>query len=353
MSTAVPRLLASRRNRRPWTKVAAAAACPSALLRVGSSPWRLSDCWRSRAGAGGTPSVVPTRTVFSEQGSADYFPGVCSEITIEPELRRMVPLEQVSGLLRCPKCRATGLRISGGCLACAACKKELPIGTGRIDLLGSAPERLSRGQRVFFSPLGARGYALMRERRAAWLLNRKTFPEEVKWLTQALELEGNEVLLDVPCGQGNFTQALARSVPRGVVIGLDLSTAMLAIAQERLERESVLNAVLVRGDALDLPLADGVVQAVSDCGGLHLYPDVPRAVSEMRRVLVRGGRIAGLTFRRPRSGVGRAAERLAARFAGARAFDFDALGDEFRKAGFEDYRWEGSALIAWFSARAR
>jgi len=279
------------------------------------------------------------------------FPGVCSKIRIVPRDWKMVPLEQVSGLLLCPKCRATGLRISGSALECAACGAKVPIGSGCIDLLGSAPERLSVGQRVFFSSLGARSYALLRERRAAWLLNRKTFEQEVEWLRQALELKGDELLLDVPCGQGNFTQALARAVPKGLVIGMDLSMAMLSLARDRLEREGLHNAVLVRGDALDLPLADGVVQALSDCGGLHLYPDVPKAIQEMRRVLVRGKQIAGLTFRRPRSRAGRIAERLGSRL-GARAFDFDALGDEFRRAGFDGYRWEGSALIAWFSAQA-
>jgi ubiquinone/menaquinone biosynthesis C-methylase UbiE len=264
----------------------------------------------------------------------------------------MVPLEQVAGLLRCPKCGARGFHISSGSLECAACKERLPMGSGCLDLIGGAPERLSRGQRFFFSPLGAKSYALLRERRAAWLLNRKTFREEVEWLTQALELRGDELLLDVPCGQGNFAQALARSLPRGVVIGIDLSMAMLTLARDRLEHASLHNAVLVRGDALDLPLADGAVQALSDCGGLHLYPDVPRAIKEMRRVLAPGGRIAGLTFRKPTSGLGRVAERLGSRLVGARAFDFDALGEEFRRAGFEDYRWEGSALIAWFSARA-
>ena len=53
----------------------------------------------------------------------------------------MVPLEQVAGLVRCPKCGARGLHIAGGSLACASCKKELPIGSGCLDLIGGAPER--------------------------------------------------------------------------------------------------------------------------------------------------------------------------------------------------------------------
>ena len=64
----------------------------------------------------------------------------------------MVPLERVSGLLRCPNCRATGLRISGDCLECPKCGLRLPIGGGCIDLLGSRPERVSFAQKLFFSP---------------------------------------------------------------------------------------------------------------------------------------------------------------------------------------------------------
>jgi ubiquinone/menaquinone biosynthesis C-methylase UbiE len=82
--------------------------------------------------------------------------------------------------------------------------------------------------------------------------------------------------LDVACGTGFLTRHL-----RGFVVGLDASDAMVAIAQRRLP-----NGVVVRGDALDLPFADGAFDRVLTG---HFYGHLPgaereRFLSEARRV---------------------------------------------------------------------
>lgn len=58
--------------------------------------------------------------------------------------------------------------------------------------------------------------------------------------------------LDVACGTGFLTRHLA-----GLVVALDQSAAMIARAQERLP-----GGVALRGDALDLPFADGAFDRV-------------------------------------------------------------------------------------------
>jgi len=257
----------------------------------------------------------------------------------------------ISSTLSCPSCNAS-LAIGPTQVACTSCGRLLTAQGGIVDALGRDPERPSISQRFFLTPLGARAYELARETAAAHVVNGKSFVEEVHWLASALALESTSVLLDVPCGQGNFTSALAARVPHGLVIGLDLSHRMLELARRRLRRQGTQQVILVRGDALQLPFADASMDAVSNCGGLHLYPDPPRAVAEMRRVLVDGGRIAGLSFR---SHPGRAFERFATvalNTASARAFDFDELGRLFERSGFRDYHWEGRRLIGWFRARA-
>ena len=49
-----------------------------------------------------------------------------------------------------------------------------------------------------------------------------------------LELEGSETVLDAGCGTGRLTALLAERVPRGQIIALDASEAMLAKARETL-----------------------------------------------------------------------------------------------------------------------
>jgi ubiquinone/menaquinone biosynthesis C-methylase UbiE len=117
-------------------------------------------------------------------------------------------------------------------------------------------------------------------------------------------------------------------------------------------RELLAETIEVEGgDAAEAERAlDGAVDGVSDCGGLHLYPDVPRAVSEMARVLRPHGAVAGLTFR-AHGGLAFAAIERTLRLGGITAFDFDRLGEEFARAGFGHWRWEGRSVIAWFSAR--
>lgn len=101
-------------------------------------------------------------------------------------------------------------------------------------------------------------------------------------------LQGRRIL-EVGCGTGNISLALAR---RGAqVVGLDLSGPMLALAASKARREG-LDLSFIRGAAGALPLAaagfDGVVSILA----LDFIPDRGGAVREMVRVLRPGGFLA-------------------------------------------------------------
>ena len=198
---------------------------------------------------------------------------------------------------------------------------------------------------------GARLYSALREGAIAYLINRRSFVTETQTLVDALALRPDSVVLDVPCGQGNFSSALARAVPKGVVICVDLSSAMLELSAARFRRDGIDNVVLIRASALDLPLASNSIDAVSNCGGLHLYPDVPRAIREMRRVLTQSGHVAGLTLRKHDALASRLTESAVKKISGITPFDFDELGQEFSSAGFHDWNWRRAAVVAYFSAK--
>src|SRR5206468_7066067 len=99
------------------------------------------------------------------------------------------------------------------------------------------------------------------------------------------------------------------------------------------------------------PIRDGVLDAVGSFGGLHLYPDVPKAIAEMRRVLTPGGRVGGLTFRSHRDPLSRALEALAQRSAGVTGIDMERLSGQFAAHGFADFRAEGRLAVGYFTAR--
>jgi len=48
---------------------------------------------------------------------------------------------------------------------------------------------------------------------------------------QGVQFKGNEVVLDVGCGDGKITAAMARAVPQGSVIGVDISPSMIQMAK--------------------------------------------------------------------------------------------------------------------------
>ncbi|MGH3588541.1 MAG: class I SAM-dependent methyltransferase [Pseudonocardia sp.] len=159
-------------------------------------------------------------------------------------------------------------------------------------------------------------------------------------------------VLDVACGPGNVTRALAEGVGRdGLVVGLDASQTMLTRA---ISDTTDAPVGYIRGDAVDLPFRDASFDAVCCFGALYLFDDPWTAVDGMTRVLKPGGRLIILTSRRP-------APLPAARIGGAllrRATGFTAFGDhEITKAladrGLTAIRQRRYPLMQLVGARKR
>ncbi|MEA2277604.1 MAG: demethylmenaquinone methyltransferase / 2-methoxy-6-polyprenyl,4-benzoquinol methylase [Solirubrobacteraceae bacterium] len=120
-----------------------------------------------------------------------------------------------------------------------------------------------------------------------------------RWRARAADLAGvgpGDSALDVACGTGDLAVELARRVgPTGEVIGSDF-------AQEMLERARVKAPELSWewGNALDLPYASGRFDAATVGFGARNFSDLDRGLSEMTRVVKRGGRVVVLEITTPR-----------------------------------------------------
>src|SRR5215510_4779538 len=107
----------------------------------------------------------------------------------------------------------------------------------------------------------------------------------------AAEVTGGDRVLDVATGPGEAALiALSEVKPAGLVIGADISLAMLTAARARLG-DDAFRPVVTDGQAL--AFKDGSFDAVVCQLGLQFFPDPARGLTEFRRVL-RIGRCAAV-----------------------------------------------------------
>lgn len=230
-------------------------------------------------------------------------------------------------------------------LRCPATGRRYPVREGILDLLPDSPT-LTPTQRTLDTPLTALLYDRARAG-AMRLFGAPTFPAEVAAIQSALGVRPGDAVLDLACGHGNFTVEWAkRAGPDGLVIGLDLSPAMLARAARRVGEWGLENVLLVRGDALNLPLADGGLDRINCSGGFHQFPDLPRALREIARVGAPGATLTASTFAEgPGDRHAALKRRLRRRFA-LHFVSLPRLGEQLAAVGFEGYRW--SLRGDWF-----
>lgn len=109
-------------------------------------------------------------------------------------------------------------------------------------------------------------------------------------VARAAPVSGERVL-DLACGSGAVTRAIAPSVaPGGSVAAVDLSPAMLDVARARGVEGGAVE--WHQASAEQLPLPDANVDLVTCQQGLQFFPDRAAAVAEVVRVLRPGGRVA-------------------------------------------------------------
>lgn len=125
-------------------------------------------------------------------------------------------------------------------------------------------------------------------------------------------LPAGAAVLDLPVGGGVALRALRPG--QGVrYVACDISPAMLERASRRARALGVEDQLeTVAADVGSLPFPDGEFDFVLSLTGLHCFPDPRRAVTELARVVKRGGVLTGSTLLED-SGLRHAPVRVAGR----------------------------------------
>jgi len=114
---------------------------------------------------------------------------------------------------------------------------------------------------------------------------------QVSWGRKVLArvpLRGDETLMDAGCGTGRLTAELLQGLPRGRVVGVDLSQNMLAGAREHLAVDFDGKFWLVAADLQHLPF-ERVFDGIFSTAAFHWVLDHDRLFRSLFRALRPGG----------------------------------------------------------------
>ncbi|MBN1874290.1 MAG: methyltransferase domain-containing protein [Anaerolineae bacterium] len=262
-------------------------------------------------------------------------------------------LERAAPLLRLPTSpeQPPEVLADNAGLRCPVTGRVYPYHDGVLHLLDEVQPKTVT-QRTLDTPFTAWVYDRFRETLTR-ALNSPDFAVEVAEAQRKLQVQSGDVLLDLACGQGNFTVEWAKCAgAEGLVIGLDYSLAMLARATHHINRWGLENVLLIHGDANALPFSDAALHKVNCSGGFHQFPDLPRALSEIARVSAPGAAFATSTFA---EGADDPRTDLKHWFKRAFALHFVPLvelGEQLTALGYVDYTWSlpGGGWFGYASA---
>jgi ubiquinone/menaquinone biosynthesis C-methylase UbiE len=106
-------------------------------------------------------------------------------------------------------------------------------------------------------------------------------------------IAGGEKVLDVGCGTGSLTFALAKADGLAEISAIDYSPVFVEAAKRRNTDPRI---TIEQADACALPFKDGTFDRALALLVLHFVPEAGKAISEMRRVVRPGGAVAAAVW---------------------------------------------------------
>lgn len=107
-------------------------------------------------------------------------------------------------------------------------------------------------------------------------------------LLAKINLKGNEKVLDVGCGDGKLSAEIAKNLPEGSVLGIDLSGPMITFARNHYPPKRFQNLTFMQTGAIDLTF-DSEFDIVFSNAAFHWMKDLEHVLKNLRKSLKPGG----------------------------------------------------------------
>ena len=158
--------------------------------------------------------------------------------------------------------------------------------------------------------------------------------------------QGNEMVLDVGTGTGQFAHALAHKVTEGTIIGIDDSDSMLRIAREKAIKDNLFNYYPLKASAEDMLFRDSIFDLAFCVRSLHHFDDPGKGLREISRVLKKDGHLTLCEPLGPKDEKLRAAltEAFQAVHPDHKFFSPEMIDEMLLSAGFQEIRGTEVAL---------
>jgi demethylmenaquinone methyltransferase/2-methoxy-6-polyprenyl-1,4-benzoquinol methylase len=130
-----------------------------------------------------------------------------------------------------------------------------------------------------------------------------SFNFDKQWRRRAIKMISKQYkspnILDVATGTGDLALAAMKLNP-AKISGIDISSKMLAIGKEKIERKGFAGKIdLMVGDSEKIPFEDNVFDVAMVAFGVRNFSDPLKGLTEMYRVICNNGMIMILEFSKP------------------------------------------------------
>ena len=121
-----------------------------------------------------------------------------------------------------------------------------------------------------------------------------------KAIDKIIDSGENPDILDVACGTGDFSIAIAKAIGKGHITGVDISKEMLEVMRQKVLKNKLESIITERmDDGEDLSFASCSFDRVVNAFGIRNFEDRDKGLREALRVLKPGGRLVILELSMP------------------------------------------------------